>query len=135
LADPESLERARAMDFNEDDVLDRERQAIGIDHCALGGWFGEHSKLPPALIQVIRHHHEPTVGERASDLTTLVAAADHMANHLQVVGDPSAYDAEANYGLDCLWARWSDERRSRLLGELPTMMESAASAAIDERSS
>ncbi len=134
LADEQVLQEARIMDFNEDEVLERERQSIGIDHCSLGAWFGEHSKLPPSLIQVIRHHHEPTVGERAIDLTTLVAAADHVANHLQIVGDPDAYDATTNYGLDCLWSRWSDEKRERLLGELPVMMEEAARAAIDERS-
>jgi HD-like signal output (HDOD) protein len=133
LADPQCFERARAMDFHEDDVLERERQAIGIDHCALGGWFAEHSKLPPSLVQVIRHHHEPVVSERASDLVTLVAASDHVANYLQFADASEAYESESNNGLSCLWARWSDEKKSRLLDELPDMMEEATRAAAAER--
>jgi HD-like signal output (HDOD) protein len=133
LADPSCFELARAMDFHEEDVLDRERQAIGIDHCALGAWFGEHSKLPAALIQVIRHHHEPVVSERSSDLVTLVATADDIANHLQLQSEPDAYDPAGNNGLACLWARWSDEKKARLLGELPVIMEESLRAAADER--
>src|SRR5439155_1058257 len=39
LADPECFQRADAMDFlDEGDKLERERAAIGIDHCSLGGW-------------------------------------------------------------------------------------------------
>ena len=135
LADPHSFERAKAMDFHEDEnVLARERQAIGIDHCALGGWFAEHSQLPPSLIQVIRFHHEPVAAERSGDLVNLVAAADHMANHLQLLGEPDAYDPAGNPGLECLWARWSDEKKCRLLGDLPVMMEQAIGAAHAERS-
>jgi HD-like signal output (HDOD) protein len=133
LADPQSFERAKAMDFHEEDVLTRERQTIGIDHCALGGWFAEHSQLPPALVQVIRFHHDPQAAERSGDLVNLVAAADHMANHLQLLGEPDAYDPASNPGLECLWARWSDEKRHRLLGDLPVMMEQAALAARAER--
>jgi HD-like signal output (HDOD) protein len=134
LADPQCLERARAMDFEEDGaVLDRERKAIGIDHCALGGWFAEHTKLPPSLIQVIRCHHEPESAEGSAELVKLVATADHMANHLQIIGEPEAYDLTANPGLACLWTRWSDEKKARLLEDLPQMMEEAVRAALAER--
>ncbi len=52
LADAGCAARADIMDFREGpDALERERQAIGVDHCALGGWFAEHSKLPDPLIR------------------------------------------------------------------------------------
>jgi HD-like signal output (HDOD) protein len=134
LADPQCFERARAMNFDEpEDILARERQAIGIDHCSLGGWFAEFSRLPPTLVDVIRYHHEPLVAERSSDVATLVAAADHMANHLELQGEPDSYEPAANYGLSCLWARWSDEKKARLLGEIPVMMEEAVRSAGAER--
>jgi HD-like signal output (HDOD) protein len=51
LADPECFDLAGAGDFREGPgLLQRERAAVGIDHCALGGWFGEHSQLPDPLI-------------------------------------------------------------------------------------
>ena len=133
LADPACFERARALEFREEDVLERERDAIGVDHCALGAWFGEQSRLPPTLIHVIRNHHEPVASERASDMVTLVAAADHVSNYLEMNGEPDGYNPDRNAGLMCLWARWSDEKRDRLLGELPVMMEAAIAAAKAER--
>ena len=47
LADPERFDQAGGMDFREtDDVLGREQEVLGSDHCALGGWFVERYKLP-----------------------------------------------------------------------------------------
>src|SRR5947209_4877648 len=58
IADADAFARAGAMDFREPgDVLEHERTAIGIDHATLGGWFGEQSSLPEALIQTMHHHH------------------------------------------------------------------------------
>jgi HD-like signal output (HDOD) protein len=135
LADPESFKLARVMDPEEgENVLARERQAIGIDHCALGAWFAEHSNLPPALTRVIRDHHEPVACQRSADLVTLVAAADHIANHIQRTGDPDAYNPALNLGLFFLWENWSTEKRARLLGDLPEMMEQAIRVAAEEQS-
>src|SRR5207302_7015912 len=78
LADADSAALADVMDFREEpDKLERERAAIGLDHCALGGWFGEHSQLPATLIQAMRFHHEPNLTTDAQKLAALVATADH----------------------------------------------------------
>jgi HD-like signal output (HDOD) protein len=130
LADPECFRRADAMSFQEEwDQLDRECAAIGIDHCALGGWFGEHSQLPDTLIQTIRFHHEPDWAENSERLVNLIAAADHMANYLQRGGDVNAYHLESNHGLALLAARWPQARKERLLGNLPVLMNEALQAA------
>lgn len=133
LADPECFTRIDAMDFHEDEgMLDRERAAIGIDHCALGGWFGAQSQLPDILIQTMRHHHEPHLSENARKFVTLVAAADHMANHLQRFGEAESYQPEDNAALDSLWAQWPQARKERLVGELPSMMAQALQAAAND---
>ena len=134
LADPECFQRAGAMDFQEaPGVLERERAAIGIDHCALGGWFGEHSNLPDTLLQAMRLHHDPASLE-ANNLVALVATADHMANHLQR-GEPiDTYNPNENAGLVKLWERWPEARRERLLGEMAVMMEQSVEAASREQS-
>jgi HD-like signal output (HDOD) protein len=130
LADPECFTRVDAMDFREDEgILDRERATIGIDHCALGGWFGAQSQLPDILIQAMRYHHEPQLIENSTKLVTLVAAADHMANHLQRQEEVEGYQPEENAALASLWARWPQARKERLLGELPSLMAQALQAA------
>jgi HD-like signal output (HDOD) protein len=99
LADPECFARADAMDFREEaGLLQRERAAIGIDHCAVGGWFGEHSGLPEVLIQAIRLHHEPNFAANSTRLVALVAAADQMANHLQRGEAVEAYNRRRMWG-------------------------------------
>lgn len=134
LADPECFARAGAADFDErPGLLARERAAIGIDHCALGAWFGEHSQLPGPLIQAMRFHHEPELAAPPSTLVDLVATADHMANHLQRGEPVEAYCPQENAGLTSLWARWPEARRERFLGEIPTLMEESLAAAGREQ--
>jgi HD-like signal output (HDOD) protein len=134
LADSACALRAGALDFDEPvDRLERERTAIGIDHCALGGWFGEHSGLPGALIHGMRHHHEPNATEHAGRLVILLATADHLANHAQRGDSDTAYNLDENAGLACLWAGWPDARKERFLGDLAGMMEEAIRAADSEQ--
>jgi HD-like signal output (HDOD) protein len=134
LADPACATRAGALDFGEPaDQLARERAAIGIDHCALGGWFGEHSRLPEALVHTMWYHHEPNVTAHARRLVMLVAAADHLANHVQRGEDDAAYNLDDNAGVACLWTGWPEARKERLLGDLPGMMEASIQAADREQ--
>jgi HD-like signal output (HDOD) protein len=130
LADADCAARSEVMDFSEDgDKLERERIAIGVDHAALGGWFGEHSKLPDTLIQTMRLHHELDLTADVHKLVALVASADHMANHLQRGEEITAYNPEGNTGLASLWARWPEGRRQRFLADIPAMMEQSVQAA------
>jgi hypothetical protein len=114
------------MSFDEGpDLLSHERSIIGIDHCALGAWFGEHSQLPEAIVQAIRLHHEEDWERNPNRLAALVAAADHAANHLQRGGTAEAYDPPENAALAWVCARWPEARKERLLGELPATMTAA----------
>ncbi|MBP3954483.1 HDOD domain-containing protein [Gemmata sp. G18] len=133
LADPECLALADVMDFREEgDVLARERAAIGADHCALGGWFAELSNLPPELVEVIRHHHTPRAPGEGPRLVALVAAADHMANHLRCGGTAENYDPKTNPRLPGLFAGWTGARLERLVASLPELMREAVTAAERE---
>jgi HD-like signal output (HDOD) protein len=131
LADPECFLLADAMDFREEgDKLERERAAIGIDHCALGGWFGEHSRLPDTLIQAMKFHHEPHRAVDAQRLVELVAAADHMANHMQRGELIEDYHPEDNVVLASLVASWPEARKERLLADIPSMMKESIDAVL-----
>lgn len=134
LADPECLVLAAVMDFREEgDVQARERAAIGIDHCALGAWFGELSGLPDTLVEVIRHHHAPTEAAEQARLAALVAAADHIANHVQRGIAAATYDPATNAGLSSLTGGWSAGRRDKLREAIPALVEEAVASAERER--
>lgn len=134
IADADAFDRAGAMDFREQgDVLERERMAIGIDHAALGGWYGERSGLPDALIQTMRFHHTPDSAASAQMLVALVAAADHMANHLQRCAEIADYNPMENAGLDLLWSRWAPAKKMRFIGEIAAMMEESVQLAALEQ--
>lgn len=55
--------------------------------------------MPPVLIEVIRHHHNPDHAAGDRRLVALVAAADDIANHLQRFETPENYDASTSKGL------------------------------------
>lgn len=59
---------------SQDDILGRERQAFGIDHCEAGAWLAHSWGLPQDLEAVIAGHHQPLSGS-AFDLADLVRVA------------------------------------------------------------
>jgi len=63
------------------DVLKRERELFGIDHCQAGRWLVEAWKLPGAFADVTAHHHaEPKDGD--SSVVALVRQACRLADTL-----------------------------------------------------
>jgi len=94
---------ADPLDFQEDEsILQRERRVLGTDHCAVGGWIASRFKLPQEIVETIRLHHQPYVRCDEQKLVALIAAADHMANHLQRTGGSADYDFEDNLGVEIL---------------------------------
>jgi HD-like signal output (HDOD) protein len=55
-----------------------ERQVLGIDHSAIGGYLATRWELPEALTSMIRYHHSPKLDHyHAIDVATV-----HLANRL-----------------------------------------------------
>jgi len=40
-------------------ILEREREAFGIDHCDAGGWLAQSWGLPEEVQQAVKTHHDP----------------------------------------------------------------------------
>lgn len=94
---------ADPLDFQEDElVLRRERKILGTDHCEVGAWIASRFKLPQEIVTTIRLHHQPYVRCDDQKLVALIAAADHMANHLQRTGGAEDYDFSDNLGVEIL---------------------------------
>ena len=82
-AAPEVFDAVDRLSFNEGlHTLPMERSLIGTDHCEIGAAFAEQNGFPAALVDVIRHHHDPENMEADSLLVRLVACADRISNHV-----------------------------------------------------
>jgi len=90
---------------DEDDLLQREQAALGLDHAEAGGWLAEGWQLHGFFADALRYHHAPL--ERLADahaLTQLVGLAHRLTDHLDAVNakqDGRLKDADlAPWGLD-----------------------------------
>lgn len=76
----------------EGDILERERQVFGLDHCEAGAWLAHSWGLPPDLEAVIAGHHQPASGTNF-DLADLVRIAVLLADTLgfDILPPPQPY--------------------------------------------
>ncbi|MFK7768395.1 MAG: HDOD domain-containing protein [Mariniblastus sp.] len=99
----EQFKLADPLDFDEnEELLRREEEIIGINHCDFGAWFASQSGLPDSIADVMQWHHEPTHESENQKLVALVAAGDHIANHIQRVGEPAGYEPSENKAAEIL---------------------------------
>lgn len=71
-------------------VAEREREALGFDHCDAGALLAANWGFPPALAVAISHHHQPWDAPGDGDLAVAVLAGDMVA---QMAADRLAPDA------------------------------------------
>ena len=99
VAFPEYFSTLNSLDFVESgDVLTRENELLGSNHCEVGAWFASDQELPEALYETIRFHHTPAASKGCAKLVALTATADHMANHYARADDLGQYDPSSNPG-------------------------------------
>ncbi|HTQ53070.1 MAG TPA: HDOD domain-containing protein [Bryobacteraceae bacterium] len=77
----EYTELLRHADRNALELLDCEKEVLGIDHCAAGRMLAEHWNLPPDFQMVAARHHDPQ-GNAQVDLLTLVHLGCRLADSL-----------------------------------------------------
>jgi HD-like signal output (HDOD) protein len=61
------------------DVTTRERFEWGFDHAQVGAALGRSWGLPDELLNGIRFHHNPPMGDMAEDLYDIIHCADNLA--------------------------------------------------------
>ena len=94
LGAPDQVDSADPLDFVEGpDVLLREQQVLGTDHCYFGAWFANLNNLPASLISAVQFHHVPDAAEEHKPLVALVALADQMANYFEREKRAEGFDA------------------------------------------
>jgi len=83
-----------------EDFLAAEKDTTGTDHCEVGYQLAQHWHLPPALIEVIKYHHHPSL---AADQYKSMVYAIHLADITAMIGgagtgaDSFAYKIDENY--------------------------------------
>src|SRR5260370_15260873 len=99
----EAFQQADPLDFEEGpDILKREQDVLGTDHCFFGAWYTSMNQLPTSMINAVQFHHLPSEAGEQQSLVSLVATADHMANHLQRGLSIGEYSLTLNTGLTFL---------------------------------
>ncbi|MCA9033625.1 MAG: HDOD domain-containing protein [Planctomycetaceae bacterium] len=112
------------LEFDEsEDVVHKENQSTGSNHCDLGAWFARGCHLPSELVDAIQFHHTPSDAVRNKRLVALTAACDHLANHIQRLGGPDGYDFRQNSALLVLESCGVADAAERLLQSSEELME------------
>lgn len=127
----EQFSQLDSLDFDESPAtIERERQLAGTDHGELGAWFANGNRLPISLVEVVRFHHQPHVAPTSLRLVALVAACDHMANHIQRMDGPAGYEPGTNAALPLLETSGVRSAARRFQEVHRTLMEVAQKDAL-----
>jgi HD-like signal output (HDOD) protein len=97
-------------DAREDNLLEKERATLGIDHCEAGGWLARNWGFPDDLRRIIITHHHP-LRENQFELVDLVRVAVMMT--------------------DCLGFGFVPAVQTRTLGELRGLLPHEAQYRFD----
>ncbi len=68
---------------DEDDLIQKERQHLGLNHAEVGAWLAERWKLHPLFVDSLRYHHLPMDRVRgAHALVQIVLLSDRLAGFI-----------------------------------------------------
>jgi len=65
-------------------LRDAEQELLGFDHAAVGANVADRWNLPPALIKVIRFHHNPTQASESMRMVAIVHLADVLCRAIGI---------------------------------------------------
>ena len=127
LGAPDLFPLVDPLDFREEgNLLAREAELLGTDHCYFGAWFADRSQLPGSVISAIQYHHTPEKAPENQRLIALVATADHMANYQARQEVYDGYDVSTNPGWKLLAPHVAENLRARFAEMAPSLIEKAS---------
>jgi HD-like signal output (HDOD) protein/CheY-like chemotaxis protein len=65
-------------------IAEIEREMLGTDHAAVGGYLADWWNLPTLVVDAIRWHHEPDGGRDDPQFISAIHLADVLAHRLQI---------------------------------------------------
>jgi putative nucleotidyltransferase with HDIG domain len=118
------------------DLLEWEREVLGVDHAELGAMYLRKQRLPEIFVEIVQCHHQPQLARVQTQVTAAVQVADLLVRHTKI-GD-SGHKAEVVYdswlesaGWKILFSHQTDAEKSitraslnRSLERIPAILES-----------
>ena len=98
-------------------LRDAEQELLGFDHAAVGANVADRWNLPPALIKVIRFHHNPTQANESMRMVAIVHLADVLC---RAIGIGNGGDSKIPYINEESWKLFRLNKRTikRLFSEM-----------------
>jgi len=118
------------------DLLQWEREILGVDHAELGAMYLRRQRLPEVFVEIVQCHHVPSQARLQIQVTAAVHVADLLVRHTKI-GD-SGNRSEVHFeswlespGWKILFASQTDAEKSivraslnRSLERIPAILES-----------
>lgn len=114
------------LNFEESpELLDRELEATGTDHCHLAAWFTQGNQIPQPIPSVILNHHQPELAEEHQRLTALISVADQLANDWERLGANMLEGFAPPSSLSLLVNDESSQFEASFIEAVPKLLEEA----------
>jgi putative nucleotidyltransferase with HDIG domain len=117
------------------DLMELEREVLGVDHADLGAMYLRKHRLPEAYVEVVQFHHAPQLARAQGAVTAAVHLSDMLVRHAKI--GESGNRAEVPFekwlespGWKTLFGRQSEAERGlvrsnllRSLERIPSILE------------
>jgi putative nucleotidyltransferase with HDIG domain len=108
------------------DLLETERNVLGIDHAELGALYLKKQSLPDLFIDIVQNHHQPQQSKEHSDVVAAVQVADLLVHHAKIGNSGSQTEITE--------AMWTESSGWKILFGRQTMEETSLTRASLKRS-
>ena len=110
------------------DLLERERDILGMDHAELGARYLRRQSLPEVFVEIVRYHHEPEKAGAHQKVVAAVQVADLLVRHAKIgnSGNTAVVPEEGwieSSGWRLLFANQSEEEKTITRGSLNRSLE------------
>jgi putative nucleotidyltransferase with HDIG domain len=118
------------------DLLQWEREVLGVDHAELGSMYLRKQRLPEVFVEIVQYHHVPQQTRLQGNVTAAVHVADQLVRHTKIgdSGNKSEVPFESwvdSPGWKILFGHQTDGEKSitraslnRSLERIPAILES-----------
>ena len=117
-------------------LLEWEREVLGVDHAELGAMYLRRQRLPEIFVEIVQNHHMPQQARLQGRITAAVHVADLLVRHTKIGDSGNRTEVEFDSWLDSpgwkiLFAHQTEAENSitraslnRSLARIPAILES-----------
>ena len=117
------------------DLLQLEKEVLGIDHAELGALYLKRQVLPEVLVEIVQYHHRPELAQNHIYIVAAVQVADFLVRHAKIGNSGNRVEITdeswlSSAGWNILFAHQTEEEKvitraslKRSLERIPTILE------------